>query len=34
MGPGKCEIVGKSQSFLITINPVIYPRTRIKQHSN
>eukprot|EP01047_Picozoa_sp_COSAG01_P137969 COSAG01_NODE_68554_length_263_cov_14.743902_1_plen_25_part_10 len=25
MGPGKCENVGKSQSFLITINPVIYP---------
>jgi hypothetical protein len=28
MGPGKYENVGKSQSVLIMINPIIFTRTR------
>ena len=28
MGPGKYEHVGKSQSVLIMINPIIFTRTR------
>jgi hypothetical protein len=28
MGSQKCGIVGKSQSVLITINPIIFTRTR------
>jgi hypothetical protein len=29
MGPQKCRIVGKSQSVLIVIDPIIFTRTRI-----
>jgi hypothetical protein len=29
MGSQKCRIVGKSQSVLIMINPIIFTRTRI-----
>jgi hypothetical protein len=30
MGPGKYENVGKSQSVLIMINPIIFTRTRTR----
>jgi hypothetical protein len=32
MGPGKCGIVGKSQSALMMINPIIFTRTRTITH--
>jgi hypothetical protein len=29
VGSQKCRIIGKSQSLLIMINPIIFTRTRI-----
>jgi hypothetical protein len=31
MGPGKCRIVGKSQSVLMMIDPIIFTHTRNRQ---